>query len=127
MTTNTDNVPLAQIPPLEGRLGLAYDDKTWSFGVLARAVDNQDRVDVGNGSIVGQDIGPTPGFTVYSLNAGYRPKKGTLISAGIDNLFDKTYAEHLSRAGAAVSGYTQTTRVNEPGRNLWLKASIAFE
>jgi iron complex outermembrane receptor protein len=124
---DTDGVPLAQIPPLEGRLGLAYDDKTWSFGVLARAVDNQDRVHVGYGSIVGQDIGPTPGFTVYSLNAGYRPKKGTLISAGIDNLFDKTYAEHLSRAGAAVAGFTQTTRVNEPGRNLWLKASIALE
>jgi iron complex outermembrane receptor protein len=124
---NTDGVPLAQIPPLEGRLGLAYDDKTWSFGVLARAVDNQDRVHVGYGSIVGQDIGPTPGFTVYSINAGYRPKKGTLISAGIDNLFDKTYAEHLSRAGAAVAGYTQTTRVNEPGRNLWLKASIAMD
>jgi iron complex outermembrane receptor protein len=123
----TDDVPLAQMPPLEGRLGLVYDDKTWSFGVLARAVDNQDRVQVGYGSIVGQDIGPTPGFTVYSLNAGYRPKKGTLISAGIDNLFDKTYAEHLSRSGAAVAGYTQTTRVNEPGRNLWLKASIALD
>jgi iron complex outermembrane receptor protein len=123
----TDDVPLAQMPPLEGRLGLAYDDKTWSFGVLARAVDNQDRVQVGYGSIVGQDIGPTPGFTVYSLNAGYRPKKGTLVSAGIDNLFDKTYAEHLSRSGAAVAGYTQTTRVNEPGRNLWLKASIALD
>jgi iron complex outermembrane receptor protein len=124
---DTDNVPLAQIPPLEGRLGLGYDDRTWSFGVLARAVDNQDRVHVGYGSVVGQDIGPTPGFTVYSLNAGYRPKKGTLISAGIDNLFDKAYAEHINRAGAMVAGYTQTTRVNEPGRNLWLKASMAFE
>jgi iron complex outermembrane receptor protein len=124
---DTDKVPLAQIPPLEGRLGLAYDDKTWSFGVLARAVDNQDRVHVGYGSVVGQDIGSTPGFTVYSLNAGYRPKKGTLISAGIDNLFDKAYAEHISRAAGAVAGYTQTTRVNEPGRNLWLKASMAFE
>jgi iron complex outermembrane receptor protein len=64
---------------------------------------------------------------VYSLNAGYRPKKGTLISAGVDNLTDKAYAEHISRAGAMVAGYTQTTRVNEPGRNLWLKASMAFE
>jgi len=123
----TDGVPLAQVPPLEARLGLAYDDRTWSFGLLARAVDNQDRVDVGSGSIVGQDIGPTPGFTVYSINAGYRPKKGTLITAGIDNLFDKTYAEHISRAGAAVAGYAQTMRVNEPGRNFWLKASLAFD
>ena len=93
--------------------------------VLEHGQDRRDRPDAR--SVVGQDIGSTPGFTVYSLNAGYRPKKGTLISAGIDNLFDKAYAEHISRAGAAVAGYTQTTRVNEPGRNLWLKASMAFE
>ena len=29
--------------------------------------------------------------------------------------------------GAAVSGFEQTTRVNEPGRTLWLKASAKFE
>ena len=124
---DTDGTPLAQMPPLEGRLGLNYDDKTWVFGALARMVDRQDRVHVGYGSIVGQDIGPTAGFSVLSLNAGYRPKKGALLTAGIDNIFDKSYAEHLSRAGAAVAGFTQTTRVNEPGRNVWLKASIAFD
>jgi len=124
---DSDGTPLAQTPPLEGRLGLNYDNQVWSFGALLRAVDNQDRVQIGYGSIVGQDIGPTPGFSVFSINAGYRPKKGALISAGIDNLFDKTYAEHISRAGAMVAGYTQTTRVNEPGRNIWLKASLALD
>lgn len=124
---DTRNVVLAQIPPLEARLGLNYDDKVWSGGGLLRLVSEQDRVDPTYGSIVGQDIGRTPGFAVFSLNAGYRPKKGTLISGGIDNLFDKTYAEHISRGGAAVSGFTQTTRVNEPGRNLWVKLNIALD
>lgn len=124
---DTQDVPLAQMPPLEGRLGLNYDDKTWLFGVLVRAVDNQDRVHVNYGNIVGQDLGSTPGYTVYSLNAGYRPKKGTLVTAGIDNLFDKTHAEHLSRSGSAITGLVTTTRVNEPGRNLWLKASLALD
>ena len=64
---------------------------------------------------------------MFSLNGGYRPKKGTLISGGIDNLFDKTYAEHISRGGAMVTGFTQTTRVNEPGRNLWVKLNIALD
>jgi iron complex outermembrane receptor protein len=123
---DTQDVPLAQIPPLEGRLGLEYDDKTWSFGVLMRAVDDQDRVHVGYGSIVGQDIGPTPGFTVFSVNGGWRANKQARITAGVDNLFDKTYAEHISRSGAAVAGFVQTTRVNEPGRNYWLKASVTF-
>lgn len=126
-TNDTDGTALAQIPPLEGRLGLQYDDRKWSFGVLARLVAEQERVHTGYGSIVGQDLGRTPGYTVFSLNAGWRPRKGALVTAGVDNVFDKEYAEHISRAGAAVSGYVQTARVNEPGRNLWLKASVAFE
>ena len=123
---DTMNAPLAQMPPLEGRLGLSYDDKTWSYGFLVRAVDNQERVHVNYGNIVGQDLGATPGFTVYSINAGFRPSKDALITAGVDNLFDKTYAEHLSRAGSAITGLVTTTRVNEPGRNLWVKANLTF-
>lgn len=126
-TNDTDGTALAQLPPLEGRLGLQYDDRKWSFGVLARMVAEQDRVHAGYGSIVGQDLGRTPGYTVFSLNAGWRPKKGALVTAGVDNVFGKEYAEHISRAGAAVSGYTQTVRVNEPGRNLWLKVGVAFD
>jgi iron complex outermembrane receptor protein len=124
---DTDGTPLAQLPPLEGRLGLNYNDKVWSAGALLRLVSEQDRFDVNKGNIVGQDIGRTAGFGVFSLNAGYRPKKGTLISGGIDNLFDKTYAEHISRSGAMVAGFDQTTRVNEPGRNLWVKLNIALD
>jgi iron complex outermembrane receptor protein len=45
----------------------------------------------------------------------------------VDNLFDKTYAEHLSRSGAMVPGYEQTVRVNEPGRTLWLKVGGSFD
>jgi len=124
---DTDSTALAQMPPLEVRLGLNYDDKTWSFGPLLRLVAKQDRFDINKGNIVGQDLGGTPGFAVFSVNGGWKPKKGVLLSAGIDNLFDKTYAEHLSRNGAMVAGYTQTMRINEPGRTLWLKAQIALD
>lgn len=123
---DTDGKPLAQLPPLEGRLGLEYDTGSWSAGALWRLVSGQHRVDVGAGNIVGQDIGPSAGFGVFSINAGYRLRKDTLISAGIDNLFDKTYAEHISRSGALVNGYEQTTRVNEPGRTFWLKARLSL-
>lgn len=124
---DTDGTALAQLPPLEGRLGLNYDNKTWSFGSLWRLVAAQTRYDVNKGNIVGQDIGRTGGFGVFSLNAGYRPRKGVLIAGGIDNLFDKTYAEHISRAGAMVSGFDQTTRINEPGRNIWVKLNVALD
>lgn len=63
------------------------------------------------GNIVGHDLGPTAVFAVFSMNTRWQSRKGLLIAAGLDNLFDKTYAEHLSRSGSAV-GFVQTTRVN---------------
>ncbi len=122
----TDGRPLAQIPPFEGRLALAYTQASWSAGALLRAVARQDRVAVGQGNIVGQDIGTTPGFAVVSFNASWRFRAWARLSAGVDNLFDKTYAEHISRSGAMVAGYEQTTRVNEPGRTLWFKLNVAY-
>lgn len=125
-SNDTDGTPLGQIPPLELRLGVNYDDSVWSFGTLLRAVAAQDRVTLNQGNIAGQDIGTTLGFGIFSLNAGWRASKQLTLSAGIDNLFNRTYAEHISRAGAVVAGYTQTVRVNEPGRMLWVKASAEF-
>ncbi len=123
---STDGLALAQMPPLEGRLGLSYDDKVWSAGALVRFTGDQNRVAVNQGNIAGQDIGKSSGFAVFSINGGWRPKPGLLVAAGVDNLFDKTYAEAISRAGSMLSGYTQTTRVNEPGRVIWLKGTLDF-
>jgi iron complex outermembrane receptor protein len=122
----TDDAPLAQMPPFESRLGLDYARGAWSAGALVRSVAEQDRYAVNQGNIVGQDLGPTDGFTVFSLNGGWRPREGILLTPGVDNLFDQTYAEHLSRGGAMVSGYEQTTKVNEPGRTLWMKLDLKF-
>jgi iron complex outermembrane recepter protein len=122
----TDDLPLGQQPPLEGRLGLTYATPVWSVGGLARFVAEQDRVAIDQGTLIGQDLGTTPGFAVFSLNAGWRVNSHALLTAGIDNIFDKTYAEHISKAGSAVTGYPTTTRVNEPGRTVWMKLAVSF-
>lgn len=121
---DTYGTPLAQVAPPEATLGVGYEDAVWSAALLVRGVLRQDRVHVGYGTIVGQDLGETPGFVTLAVNGGYRCRCGTLITAGVDNLLDQTYAEHISRAGAMVSGYTQTERVNELGRFPWVKVSI---
>lgn len=123
----TDNAPLAQMPPLEGRAGIAYDDRRYAYGALLRLVAAQDRVHPGYGTIVGQDFAETPGFAVFSLNAAYRPRKGTLVSVGVDNLFDRHYAEHINRAGSPVIGFDPVVRVYEPGRNLWMKVNFSLD
>ena len=123
---DTDARPLGQMSPLDTRVALSYDNKVFSGGALLRMVAAQKRFSLNEGNIAGQDIGQTGGFSVFSLNAGWKPMKDLQLTAGIDNVFDKLYAEHLSRAGSAVAGYVTTTRVNEMGRSLWLSANLTF-
>jgi len=125
---NTDNRPLAQQPPAEARLGLHYDNQVYSFGFLARLVGSQTRVDIGSGTIVAnnRDLGPTSGFSVFSVNGGYRLTKGLSLTGGVDNVLNRSYAEHISQGGAMVPGFVQTERINEPGRTAWVKLGANF-
>ncbi|ATC63157.1 TonB-dependent copper receptor [Nibricoccus aquaticus] len=123
----TDDRPLAQQPPHESRLGLAYATSRWSVGTLARFVARQSRYALNQGNIVGQDLGPSDSFEVFSLNAAYKPTARLQFSVGVDNLFDTAYAEHLSRGGNMVAGFpAPTTRVQEPGRAAWLKLDFKY-
>lgn len=122
----TEHHPLPQIPPLEGRFGATYDTGKWSIGALWRVATAQHRYALGEGNIVGQDLGPTGGFGVFSLNGGYRLTERVALTAGVDNVFSKTYAEHVNAATAGLVGYVNTLRVNEPGRMAWLKIGFKF-
>lgn len=117
--------PLAQTPPLEGRLGLDYKTGDWSLGSVVRMVARQDRVHVGYGNIVGQDYGETSGFATLALNASYKAGKKSLVSFGVDNVLDRTYSEHLARDNTFAAGIN--TRVNEPGRFVWGKINVSFD
>lgn len=126
---DTRNVPLAQTPPLEGMLGLDYKAGAWTFGSVFRAVAKQDRIDEGYGTIVGQDLSAaTAGFGTLALNANYQTDESMRFSFGMDNVFDKTYAEHISKSATSITGYSDATgvRVNEPGRSVWIKANLKF-
>ena len=131
-TNDTDNSALPQLAPLEARIGADYQQQDWSVGMLWRLVAAQDRYTLNTGNIVGKDLGPSSGFGILSANAAWKILPSLQLSLGIDNLFDRQYAEFVSRAGSngmggAIPGFEQTTRVNEPGRTAWLKLSWSFE
>src|SRR5690606_30719238 len=96
--------PLPQMTPMEARLTAAYDNQRWSAGALLRIVDGQVRVGQSLVIVVGRGLGPSPGFAVFSLNGGYRFNERMQLTAGIDNLFDRTYSEHLNLAGNSALG-----------------------
>ncbi|MBL0640603.1 TonB-dependent copper receptor [Aeromonas veronii] len=126
----SDNKPLAQMPPLDGKLALGWQPgEALSFTLLGRAVAAQDRVDVGSGTVAGQDQGETSGFFTMNLSGAWQFAKGWQLSAGVDNLFDTFYYEHLSKSvhsSQAGLGYEQSGRIPEPGRSYWLSVNYRF-
>ena len=91
---DTDDQPLADIPPRKGVIGLSYTHIPWYLTVGGRVqiVDDQNRVPEG--------VSRTGGYTLYDIFAQWEPEAGLLeglrIDFGIDNLTDKEYRRHLS-------------------------------
>ncbi|HCA4925054.1 TPA: TonB-dependent copper receptor [Acinetobacter baumannii] len=122
----TDDKPLPQISPLEGRLNIRYVADKYNLGLLWRAVAEQNRVSLHQGNIVGYDLKPSKGFSTLSLNGSYNLRKDIDVSVGIDNVFDKTYTEHLNKAGSAGFGFASEEQFNNIGRNYWVRMSMKF-
>jgi len=112
-----DDRPLAQIPPLQGRVSLPYALDGWSLGGRVNWADAQDRIDPA------RDPGATPGHATLDLFARHELSDQVVLNAGIDNVFDRTYANHLSRANTFDPTVTQ---VNEPGRMVYLTLEARF-
>ncbi|WP_179994481.1 TonB-dependent copper receptor [Acinetobacter sp. YH1901136] len=122
----TDNTPLPQISPLEGRLNLRYVQDRYTLGALLRVVDGQSRISKDEGNIVGYDVKESSGFGVLSLNGSYNLNKSVDVSVGVDNVLDKTYTEHLNKMGNAGLGFAANEQFNNIGRNYWARISMKF-
>lgn len=98
-----ENTPLPNMPPLRAILGLDYDIERWWVGVKSRLVSAQNRVAEGESG--------TDGYTLLDVDAGYRLDQGGrhLLTLRIDNLFNVTYRDHLSRV--------EERRYTMPARN----------
>ncbi|CAM4411042.1 TonB-dependent copper receptor [Acinetobacter dispersus] len=122
----SDNTPLPQIAPLEGRVNLRYVADKYTLGMLWRVVDQQNRVSLHQGNIVGYDLKPSAGFSTVSLNGSYSLSKDVDLSVGVDNVLDKTYTEHLNKAGSSGFGFASEEQFNNTGRNYWMRMSMKF-
>ncbi|MDK1684989.1 TonB-dependent copper receptor [Acinetobacter terrestris] len=122
----TDDKPLPQISPLEGRVNLRYVQDKYTLGALWRVVNSQNRISHDQGNIVGYDLGESSGFGTLSLNGTYHVQDGIDLSVGIDNVLDKTYSEHLNKAGSAGFGFAADEQFNNIGRNYWARVSMKF-
>ena len=122
----TNNTPLPQIAPLEGRVNLRYIQDRYTLGAYWRIVDGQSRISEREGNIVGYDNKKSAGFGTLSLNGTYNLSEGVDLSVGIDNVLDRTYTEHLNKMGASGTGLPTDEQFNNIGRNYWARISMKF-
>jgi hemoglobin/transferrin/lactoferrin receptor protein len=110
-----EDVNLPRIPPLSGRLGMRYSfPRIASAEFTVLAASKQDKI--AEGEI------ETAGYARFDLaisSAAIRLGPTQLnIYAGIENLTDRSYTNHLSTNRGSIS--------IEPGRNYYLRLRLSF-
>jgi len=114
-----DDRPLPQIPPLNGVLEISRASRAWDAGGRLRWADRQSRADDDPMTGSGLDARETPGYGVIDLFARIAVLDASELALGVDNLADKTWADHLNRANQDPFN-PDPIQVNEPGRTLWV-------
>ncbi len=117
------NRPLPQIPALSGITSLVYGDDRFSAGVHARYALKQTRVDDDRVTGTGRDRSSTAGYVVLDLIGSYQLAPGYELHAGVTNLGDIGYANHLNRSNGFEA---EEIRIDEPGRSLYLSLNATF-
>jgi iron complex outermembrane receptor protein len=116
----TDERALYDIPPIEGSLGLNWNYKKWKINTTANFAATQEHIDFESGQDVTEE---NAGWATIDLNTTYTVNKNTTLKAGIKNLLDHEYANHVSRNDLLSN---QAVRVNEPGRSIWISGVTSF-
>jgi iron complex outermembrane receptor protein len=80
---------LYRIAPLRGRTALRYRRGGWSAGIEGVYAARQQNVSAENDEI------ETPGYGIMHLFFHWEPGAGIGISAGVDNVLDAFYQDHL--------------------------------
>ncbi|GAB4328401.1 MAG: TonB-dependent receptor [Bacteroidales bacterium] len=111
------NDALEEIPPFDTRIeaGVPLFDKKLYVWTLFRWVAAQNHVSQSAYEST------TPGFLTADVNVNWQINRVIFLAAGVSNLFDQAYYEHLNRniVGSNLPLY-------EPGRSLFVKLQIAL-
>jgi iron complex outermembrane receptor protein len=111
------NDPIAEIPALESLLVIScgFIDNRLQPVLEIRAVAGQHQVSDASYE------SSTPGYVIANLAVNYKPLRFMSLTAGINNITDKGYYDHLNRKQSGTTG-----KLYEPGRTLFINMKIDF-
>jgi iron complex outermembrane recepter protein len=106
---------LPEIPPFEGRAALSYSFLNGKIvpELSVRAVAEQTNISESFGE------SQTPGYILADVAARFSPLQFIGISAGVNNIFDKAYYEHLNRRNR-----DDGSPLYEPGRVFYINVAL---
>jgi iron complex outermembrane receptor protein len=81
---------LYRFAPSQAEVQVSYRPERWLFAMEGEFVDEQDDVSATN------DEPTTPGYGLMNLRAQWYYDEATTVSLGLNNVFNKTYREHLA-------------------------------
>lgn len=123
----SETEPLPQIPPLESRVGFrlhsSEEDPRWQVEFAARIVKGQNSVASSLGELA------TSGFTTFDIRGYWKPRDTLLLIAGVENIGDKLYREHLDPIAANTlrqNGYPGVPPFYRPGTNVFFSTQLSY-
>lgn len=121
------NDDLYRIAPLNTNIALTHDRATWSATVEGVFVARQNDI---SDTIVSNEArtnnGATPGYILMNISGQWKPSHDFTVNAGVGNLLDKNYTNHLSGFNRnSGSDVAVGSRLPGQGRNVY--ASLSYE
>ena len=109
--------PLPEITPLDVRYAIygSYLKDRLRPEVVFRYVADQSRASAEFGETV------SPSFSLLDVKIGYQITSGLSVNAGVNNLLDENYFEHLNRSVRGANA-----PIFAPGRNFFLNLNYSF-
>lgn len=115
------DINLYRIAPLNTRFVWGYQGVQFSTQFVAQIYADQDQVSSINNET------ETAGYMVWDWMADYMFDNGLTVRAGVENLFDKQYVEHLGGVNrAAGSEIAVGERLPANGRNVYVGFEFRF-
>lgn len=112
---------LYRIAPPNATLRLAYQGENWTAGVENILYRRQHRVSETNGEQ------KTAGYGILNLNATWQATPALQVAAGVDNIFDKTFLDHLGGYNRAVNpDIARGARLPGYGTNVFARVTLEF-
>jgi len=114
----SENTPLPEIPPLDARYAIssAFFSNNFHPEIVVRHVMKQDRISTEYGEKESE------AFTLFDLNLMYKVSQVVNFTAGIQNVLDEAYYEHLNRSVRDATAKP----IYAPGRNIFATLNLNF-